>query len=134
MPVSLTDPFDVLTIAAITDELSATIGNGRVQRIGLVDARTIGAEIYAAGRRNYLIASADDRRPRLRLAAIGRALDGVFQRIGIDEKAAGLIGVLGHCPRLQRRSRRQPGGIGQRRPTAGGQRLPGVILTEGLCQ
>src|SRR5690349_17364329 len=51
------DPYDVLTIAAISDELSATVGNGRIQRIGLADPRTIGAEIYAGGRRYYLIAS-----------------------------------------------------------------------------
>ena len=47
------DPYDVLTIAAIADELSATIGNGRIQRIGLLDPRTIGAEIYAGGQRHY---------------------------------------------------------------------------------
>jgi predicted ribosome quality control (RQC) complex YloA/Tae2 family protein len=75
VPVLLTDPYDILTIAAVTDELSATIGNGRVQRIGLVDARTIGAEIYAGGRRRYLIASADDQRPRLRLADAMPSLD-----------------------------------------------------------
>jgi predicted ribosome quality control (RQC) complex YloA/Tae2 family protein len=69
------DPYDVLTIAAITDELSTTIGNGRVQRIGLVDARTIGAEVYAGGRRHYLLASADDRLPRLRLASTMPSLD-----------------------------------------------------------
>ena len=69
------DPYDVLTIAALGDELNATIGNGRVQRIGLADARTIGAEIYAGGQRHYLLASADDRRPRLRLASAMPSLD-----------------------------------------------------------
>jgi len=69
------DPYDVLTIAAITDELSATIGNGRIQRVGLLDPRTIGAEIYAGGRRHYLIASANDRQPRLRLAPDMPSLD-----------------------------------------------------------
>ena len=72
------DPYDVLTIAAVADELSSTIGNGRIQRIGLVDPRTIGAEIYAGGRRHYLIASADDRNPRLRLAAEMPSLDPVL--------------------------------------------------------
>ena len=61
------DPYDLLTIAAVVDELNATIGNGRVQRIGLVDQRTIGAEIYAGGRRHHLLASANDALPRLRL-------------------------------------------------------------------
>ena len=69
------DPYDVLTIAAITDELSATIGNGRIQRIGLLDPRTIGAEIYAGGQRHYMIASANDRQPRLRLAPDMPSLD-----------------------------------------------------------
>jgi predicted ribosome quality control (RQC) complex YloA/Tae2 family protein len=69
------DPYDVLTIAAMTDELNMTIGNGRIQRIGLVDSRTIGAEIYGGGRRRYLLASADDRNPRLRLAADMPSLD-----------------------------------------------------------
>ena len=69
------DPYDILTIAAITDELSGTLGNGRIQRIGLVDPRTIGAEVYAGGRRHYLLASADDRNPRLRLATDMPSLD-----------------------------------------------------------
>jgi predicted ribosome quality control (RQC) complex YloA/Tae2 family protein len=69
------DPYDVLTIAAVTDELSATIGNGRIQRVGLLDPRTIGAEIYAGGQRHHLIASADDRHPRLRLASDMPSLD-----------------------------------------------------------
>src|SRR5918997_5147772 len=72
---SVPDPYDVLTIAAITDELSATIGNGRIQRIGLLDPRTIGAEIYAGGQRHHLIASANDRQPRLRLAPDMPSLD-----------------------------------------------------------
>lgn len=69
------DPYDVLTVAAIADELSATIGNGRIQRLGLVDPRTIAAEIYADRERRYLLASADDRRPRLRLASAMPPLD-----------------------------------------------------------
>ncbi|MGH2618419.1 MAG: NFACT family protein, partial [Thermomicrobiales bacterium] len=69
------DPYDVLTVAAIADELNATVGNGRVQRIGLLDHRTIGAEIYAGRRRHYLVASADDRAPRLRLAPEMPSLD-----------------------------------------------------------
>ena len=72
---SVADPYDVLTIAAVTDELNATIGNGRIQRIGLLDPRTIGAEIYASGQRHHLIASADDRHPRLRLAPDMPSLD-----------------------------------------------------------
>lgn len=69
------DPYDILTIAAIVSELRASILNGRIQRIGLVDSRTIGAEIYARGQRRYLIASADERHPRLRLAPAMPSLD-----------------------------------------------------------
>ncbi|MBA2596243.1 MAG: NFACT family protein [Chloroflexia bacterium] len=69
------DPYDILTVAAMTDELNATIGNGRIQRIGLLDSRTIGAEIYTGGQRHHLIASADDRSPRLRLAPEMPSLD-----------------------------------------------------------
>src|SRR5215213_687299 len=72
---SVPDPYDVLTIAAIADELSATIGNGRIQRIGLLDPRTIGVEIYAGGQRHHMIASANDRQPRLRLAPDMPSLD-----------------------------------------------------------
>ncbi|MDP9364496.1 MAG: NFACT family protein [Chloroflexota bacterium] len=67
--------FDVLTVAAVADEISATLLDGRVQRVGLVDARTLAAEIYAGGRRRYLVASADDRRARLHLAATMSSLD-----------------------------------------------------------
>lgn len=69
------DPYDLLTIAAVVDELNTTLGNGRVQRIGLVDPRTVGAEIYAGGRRHYLLASANDALPRLRLAEAMPSLD-----------------------------------------------------------
>jgi predicted ribosome quality control (RQC) complex YloA/Tae2 family protein len=69
------DPYDLLTIAAVVDELNATIGNGRFQRIGLVDQRTIGAEVYAGGRRRHILASADDTLPRLRLTDAMPSLD-----------------------------------------------------------
>lgn len=69
------DPYDLLTIAAVVDELNATIGNGRIQRIGLVDPRSLAAEIYAGGRRHYLLASANEALPRLRLATAMPSLD-----------------------------------------------------------
>ncbi|MFN8591815.1 MAG: NFACT RNA binding domain-containing protein [Thermomicrobiales bacterium] len=71
----MSDPYDVLTIAAIADELAATIGGGRIQRIGLVNSRTIGAEIYANRQRHYLLASANDQRPGLRLVSTMPSLD-----------------------------------------------------------
>jgi len=52
-----------------------TLLDGRVQRIGLVDARTLAAEVYAGGRRRYLIASADDRRARLHLSPTMPSID-----------------------------------------------------------
>jgi predicted ribosome quality control (RQC) complex YloA/Tae2 family protein len=67
--------FDVLTIAALADELTGTVLDGRIQRVGHLDARSIGAEIYAGGRRRYLIASADAEHPRLYLADIEPSFD-----------------------------------------------------------
>ena len=67
--------FDVLTIAAIADELAATILDGRIQRIGLADQRTLAAEVYAGGVRRYLVASADDRDHRLHLVPAMPSLD-----------------------------------------------------------
>jgi predicted ribosome quality control (RQC) complex YloA/Tae2 family protein len=67
--------FDVLTIAAVADELAATLLDGRIQRVGLIDARTLAAEIYAGHRRWVLVASADDRRARLHLAETMPSLD-----------------------------------------------------------
>ncbi|MEA2527404.1 MAG: hypothetical protein QOF73_4631 [Thermomicrobiales bacterium] len=42
--------------------------DGRIQRVGHLDARTIVAEIYAGGRRHYLIVSADAEQPRIYLS------------------------------------------------------------------
>lgn len=67
--------FDVLTIAAVTDELAATILDGRVQRIGLIDPRTLAAEIYSGGERRYLVASADDRLGSIHLTKRMPSLD-----------------------------------------------------------
>src|SRR3954471_7855047 len=69
------DPYDVLTIAAVVDELNETIGNGRIQRIGLMDARSVAAEVYAGGRRHYLYMSADDRNQRFHLTPEMPSLD-----------------------------------------------------------
>lgn len=67
--------FDVLTTGAIVDELRRTVLDGRIQRLGMVDALTIGAEIYARGRRWHLIASADAQNPRLHLTRSMPSLD-----------------------------------------------------------
>jgi predicted ribosome quality control (RQC) complex YloA/Tae2 family protein len=67
--------FDTLTIAAIADELTERALDGRIQRIGLVDQRTIAAEIYAGGRRRTLVASASDQHARLLLTDADPAID-----------------------------------------------------------
>ncbi|HVL25768.1 MAG TPA: NFACT RNA binding domain-containing protein [Thermomicrobiales bacterium] len=67
--------FDVLTVGAVVDELRRTVLDGRIQRLGMVDAVTIGAEIYAHGRRRTLIASADATNPRLHLTRSMPSLD-----------------------------------------------------------
>lgn len=59
--------FDVLTTGAVVAELRRTVLDGRIQRLGLVDAVSVGIEIYAQGRRRHLIASADPRHPRIHL-------------------------------------------------------------------
>lgn len=67
--------FDVLTVSAMTDELRRTILDGRIQRLGLVDATTIAAEIYAKGRRQAFVASADPQQPGFLLAESMPSLD-----------------------------------------------------------
>ncbi|MEZ4714492.1 MAG: NFACT family protein [Caldilineaceae bacterium] len=47
--------FDALTLAAVTAELRATVENGRVQQVLMVDAHSVGMEIYAARQRHYLL-------------------------------------------------------------------------------
>lgn len=43
--------YDVLTTAAMVDELREHVLDGRVQKLGMVDPVTIAAEVYANGRR-----------------------------------------------------------------------------------
>ncbi len=60
--------FDVLTVAAIADELNESVLDGRIQKIGLVNATTIAAEVYAHRRRRALVASADSEDPAVWIA------------------------------------------------------------------
>src|SRR5690606_13764609 len=60
--------FDVLTIAALADELASRLVGGRIQRILQIDDATIGLEVYAEHQRSILVASADSRNPRLYLS------------------------------------------------------------------
>jgi len=60
--------FDVLTIAALADELASRLVGGRIQRILQIDDATIGLEVYAEHQRSILVASADSQNPRLYLS------------------------------------------------------------------
>lgn len=61
--------FDALTLAAVVEELRATILYGRIQRVMLVGPLTIGLEIYAHGQRRYLVASAESETARIHLVS-----------------------------------------------------------------
>jgi len=117
--------FDVLTIAAVADELSETLLDGRIQRIGLVDPRTVAAEVYAGGRRRYLVASADDRAARIGLVAALPSLDAELVTpfgLLLRKYARGgvLVGVdqppLERLIRLSIAKRLQPARGGEREP------------------
>ncbi len=59
--------FDTLTISAIAGELREQLTGGRVQQAVLPDDLSVALEIYAQGRRHYLLASADARLARVHL-------------------------------------------------------------------
>lgn len=59
--------YDALTLAAIVDELSDVILDGRVQRVLLLDPLTVGLEVYTGGARHQLLLSASAREARLHL-------------------------------------------------------------------
>lgn len=59
--------FDALTLAAVVDELRATIVGGRVQRVFLPNALGVALEIYAHHRRYHLLLSAHPRFARVHL-------------------------------------------------------------------
>ncbi|MCL6431773.1 MAG: NFACT family protein [Anaerolineae bacterium] len=60
--------FDVLTTAAVADELAGLAG-GRVQEVVLVDSLTVGLELYGDHRRRYLLLSAQPAHPRVHLVS-----------------------------------------------------------------
>lgn len=59
--------FDALTLAAIADELRATILGGRIQRVLLTSPLGIGLEVYAQHQRYQLVASAHPQWARIHL-------------------------------------------------------------------
>ncbi len=50
--------FDALTMSCVADELRRTIIGGRVQKVLLPDALSVGLEVYARHQRHYLLGSA----------------------------------------------------------------------------
>ena len=61
--------FDSLTAASLADQLTREIEPGRVQNVGLISRQAIWLEIYAKGRRKYLIASAESQSASVYLTA-----------------------------------------------------------------
>ncbi len=59
--------FDALTLAAVADELRHTIVGGRVQRVLLPTPLSLGLEVYRAGQRYQVFASADPKAARIHL-------------------------------------------------------------------
>lgn len=59
--------FDALTMRAVADELNTAIVGGRVQRVGLADARTLVLEVFAHGARHQLLISDHPQAARLHL-------------------------------------------------------------------
>ncbi len=55
--------YDILTTAAIVDELADEIPEGRIQRVGLRDTRTVALEVYRDRRRRHLVATIGDPEP-----------------------------------------------------------------------
>lgn len=50
---------DALTLSAVVDELRAKVLGGRIQRVTLVDDRSVGLEVFAQGQRHHLLVSAE---------------------------------------------------------------------------
>ena len=61
--------FDVFTISAVIDELTATLQNGRVQDSLELGNDAIGLEIYASHARHYLLISAHPQEARIHLVS-----------------------------------------------------------------
>lgn len=66
---------DSLTVASLVDELSLRLLGGRIQNVLQLDPDSVGFEIYAEHQRQYLVASANSRNPRLHLSAIRLSAD-----------------------------------------------------------
>ncbi|HET9015779.1 MAG TPA: NFACT family protein [Thermomicrobiaceae bacterium] len=67
--------FDVLTVAALCDELGRRLIGGRIQRVIQLDDVSVGLELYADRQRVMLVASADRQNPRLHLSPVRLSAD-----------------------------------------------------------
>ncbi len=61
--------FDALVLAAVADELRATVLNGRIQRVVLPGALSLALEVYARQRRYQVLMSAHPQLARIHLTA-----------------------------------------------------------------
>lgn len=59
--------FDALTMRAVADELDAALTGGRIQRLGLTDARTLVLEVFSHGTRHQLLISDHPQHARIHL-------------------------------------------------------------------
>lgn len=61
--------FDALVLAAVADELRATVLHGRIQRVVLPSALSLALEVYAHKRRHHVLMSAHPQHARIHLTA-----------------------------------------------------------------
>lgn len=62
-------PFDTMAMAAVADDLAASLEGGRVQRVLQPSATSIALAIYANGTQRWLVLSADPRFARVNLSS-----------------------------------------------------------------
>lgn len=62
-------PFDTMAMAAVADELAATLTGGRIQRVIQPSGNSIALAIYARGMQRWLVLSADPRFARVNLSS-----------------------------------------------------------------
>ncbi len=67
--------YDILTTAAIVAELSGSLPNARIQRVGLRDAQTVAFELYRDRHRQHLVATIGDPEPALYQSSDPFAID-----------------------------------------------------------
>jgi predicted ribosome quality control (RQC) complex YloA/Tae2 family protein len=117
--------YDLLATAAIVDELSSIVIDGRIQQIGLRDQQTLVAEIYAQRRRHYLVAAIGGREAVVYLDANPVSIDPTIVTpftlllrkylrggvvVAIDQPPLDRIIRLSIAKRMETHNRRSPEG------------------------